>query len=201
MSIEPVSRPGFLDMVFPRDISDGATGGPEWSTIVVTASAGTEQRIQQWTRPRMRWDVSHAIKTPAEMSALVAFFYNTRGRAYSFRFQDPADFQAEGEPLEGSDPVRQLVKDYTFGGFTFRRTVKLVDASTFTLTRDGLDYPDFTLDDASGQVELTGLTDGTFTWSGEFFVEARFDVDAFSMNVQEWGIRNWEGIPIVELLR
>jgi uncharacterized protein (TIGR02217 family) len=190
----------FTDEVFPEDVSDGATGGPEFSTVIITASSGNEQRVQQWERPRRRWNVSHGLRTPEEMSLLVAFFLGVKGKATGFRFRDPSDYEATDEPLSGVGGTRQLTKEYTFGSLTTSRDITKPAPATVTLKRNGVAYTDFTLDTSTGIVTLVGLTTGTFTWSGEFHVPARFDTDSFRLNMEEFGIRNWEEIIVLELM-
>jgi uncharacterized protein (TIGR02217 family) len=70
----------FDDVQFPTDISQGAQGGPSYNTVVVVTSSGFEQRIGTWGVGRLRWDVSHGLKNPTQMAALVAFFRARGGR-------------------------------------------------------------------------------------------------------------------------
>lgn len=190
----------FLDVRFPEDISDNATGGPSFSTTLVITGSGAEQRIARWQNARLKWDVSHALRTPAQMDTLIAFFRVAQGRLNGFRFRDPSDYEASDAPLSGAGATRQLVKRYSFGLYQYDRVIKKPVAGTVALKRNGANYSAFVVNAATGVVTLSGATDGAFTWSGEFDVSARFDTDEMSVSLQEWGIRDWQGIPIVELL-
>jgi uncharacterized protein (TIGR02217 family) len=54
---------GFHDVRFPDAVARGATGGPEYSTDVVSVASGYEQRNQNWDLARGRWDISTGIRT------------------------------------------------------------------------------------------------------------------------------------------
>ena len=77
---------------FPEDISFGATFGPGYSTDIVSTSSGFEQVNQNWDGSLMGGDVSHGVKTPAQMKTLNTFFRIAKGKANSFRFQDKLDY-------------------------------------------------------------------------------------------------------------
>jgi uncharacterized protein (TIGR02217 family) len=73
---------GFHEVRFPDNIAYGATGGPEFATMVVVTGAGHEQRNVDWAEARGRWDVSSGLKKQAQLDELIAFF---RARAASSR--------------------------------------------------------------------------------------------------------------------
>src|SRR5690242_16944760 len=83
----------FHEVQFPTDISRGATGGHAFSNVVIVTASGAEQRIAQWSKGRMKWDVSHALKHTAETEELVAFFLARSGRLCGFRFKDWNDYR------------------------------------------------------------------------------------------------------------
>ena len=83
----------FLDISFPPFIARGATGGPAFSTTVVTLASGAEQRNALWAGARGRWNISTGIRTRAQMLDVIAFFHIVKGRAWSFRFKDWNDYE------------------------------------------------------------------------------------------------------------
>ena len=89
----------FLDISFPPYVARGATGGPTFSTNVVTLASGAEQRNVLWANARGRWNISTGIRTRAQMLEVIAFFYIVKGRGYSFRFRDWNDYQATDVPM------------------------------------------------------------------------------------------------------
>jgi len=70
---------------FPERISVQASGGPGYSTDIVTVRAGFESRNINWSQSRARFDLSHAPRTEAQKDELLAFFRMARGAAYGFR--------------------------------------------------------------------------------------------------------------------
>jgi uncharacterized protein (TIGR02217 family) len=128
---------GFHEVQFPTDISAGATGGPGFHTTILTLSSGFEQRNVDWSKARATYDVSHACKTDAQISALINFFNARRGKAYGFRFKDWLDFRAPfwtttpGDiytlptlfTTTGALTTFQLTKSYGDGGGTYIRTI------------------------------------------------------------------------------
>lgn len=182
----------FHDVQFNTDISKGAVGGPRFSTIVVVTASGAEQRVAQWTRPRLSWDVSHALCDPTKAATLLAFFIARQGKLHTFRFKDWLDYTAPASsPLVlVSGSTYQLYKAYTSGPTTYNRKITKPVSGTVSFSGGG------TLDYTTGLI--TGSSGGT--WSGQFDVEARFDVDEMQMVLEDVGIRSWQKIPIVEVL-
>lgn len=111
----PPRMSDFHEVLFPVDISYGSSGGPKLKTSVWTSDSGFEARVIDWNATRGEYDVSHGIKTHAQMQALTAFFMNRRGRAYGFRFKDWNDYIAEDVFLGYGDYATrnyQIVKNY-----------------------------------------------------------------------------------------
>ena len=57
----------FLDIAFPGSVGRGATGGPGFSTQIVTLASGAEQRNVNWLQARGRWNISTGIRSRADM--------------------------------------------------------------------------------------------------------------------------------------
>lgn len=194
----------FLDVRFPVTISYGAVGGPEWRTDVVILDSGHEQRNQNWSSARCRWDVAQACKTDAMRSALIAFFRVARGRANSFRFKDFTDFEvASGEGVLSAvgDGTYQLQKRYTNAGGTYDRDITLPLSVLLyrnsTLLTEGVDY---NLNDTTGVVTPIGSpTTIPTSWIGEFDVPARFDTDRIGLVAEDIDFFRSQSIPIIEV--
>ena len=90
---------GFVEEQFPTDISYGSSGGPEFSTDIVTAQSGHEQRNSNWAEARARYNVAHGVKSQTQLDALIAFFRARKGRACGFRFKDWIDYKASNQLL------------------------------------------------------------------------------------------------------
>lgn len=182
----------FHNVQFDPTTARGAVGGPSFATVVVETQSGAEQRIGQWSRPRMRWEVAHIMKSLTEAQALRDFFVARQGKLHTFRFKDWLDYSAPASsPLVlVSGSTYQLYKQYTSGGITVQRKITKPVSGTVSFSGGG------TLDYATGLI--TGGSGGT--WSGQFDVHARFDVDQMRLQLTEIGIEHWEGIPIVEVI-
>lgn len=181
----------FHDVLFPRDVSRGARGGPQFSTRVTTTNSGFEYRAIEWSQVRGRWNVGYGVRSEAALAELQAFFYARRGMAYSFRFRDPTDNVATSQALQtNANSQVQLAKLYTSGGVTYTRFISLPVAGTIT------GIPEGAVDLATGIV--TGYAAGTVV-SFKFDCKARFDTDYLDGEVFRDGIVGYTDIPVIEV--
>jgi len=86
----------FDDESFPLALGLHASVEPGFSTAVVTAASGAEQRNADWAQARMRFDAGPGVRSAADIAALLAFFRARRGAARGFRFRDPFDDSSAG---------------------------------------------------------------------------------------------------------
>lgn len=201
--------PAFDEIRFPPDISRGATGGPTFSTVVITTASGAEQRIALWERGRAVWDVSHALRTPAQAHELLSFFLARQGRLRGFRFKDWSDYSTD-QPVPGTRfstaPITsttfRLQRTYSSGGQTYTRTITKPVAGTVRIyTPAGQEVSGgWTLDATTGVVTFAVAPGYVPQWRGEYDVPVRFDTDQMQMGLDDAEIRSWERIQIVEVL-
>ncbi len=195
----------------PDKIAFGAVGGPKFSTTVVMVTSGAEKRNREWSMPLYRYDVSQAIKTEADFAAIDAHFMVVGGRELGFRFRDRRDYRvATGQGVVAglTSTTFQLQKKYTFGSVSALRTIKKPVPGGFVLKNSGTTLAlttDYTLDNTTGIVTTTSpRTAANLTWTGEFDVPVRFDVDELKGQIinrkgtGEYFIQ-WSSIPLVEL--
>ena len=136
----------FIETEFPLDISRGAKGGPQFSTMLVQVGGGGEQTDRKWTYPLHRFDVAAAIKSREDMEAVQGIFWVAAGRANSFRFEDPADYKlaytnatlGSAGVGDGTPGPHQIYKSYTFGANTAKRKISKPRASGFSVKRGGV---------------------------------------------------------------
>ena len=221
--------PVFHETRFPEVISWGATGGPGYDTTVVEFDTGKEQRNQNWARARMAWDVSHGVKSQADLDKLIAFFRGRRGRAHGFRYKDLVDFKLEDETLQNSvddtfvgdnsTVLFNVVKRYEIVpelpatsaiNIEVRRIFKLRGGAsdpltelTLTVKLDGstVDPADYTIDFDAGTVTFD-TAPGTNVVPSiivEFDVPARFEVDKMAISIEDFNAMTWGGIVVKEL--
>lgn len=196
---------------FPEKISLGASGGPGFSTEVITVESGREKRNARWVFPQHRWDVSHAVRVQADLDALRAFFLAMNGKLHGFRFKDWSDYQTlitQGVVSGITSTTFQLVKRYANGAVSKDRNITKPIAAGFVLKDTGVTLvltTDYTLNTVTGVVTTTiPRTAANLTWSGEFDVPMRFDTDEFQAEIvdraQSQLLYALTSVPLVELL-
>lgn len=146
---------------FPEAISRGASGGPGYQTDVVVVANGNEKRNINWPLGRARYDVSHGVRTQAQMDVLVAFFRSMKGRGHGFRFKDWSDFQctaAQGVLGTGNGtggPTYQLGKVYAAGALNEIRSIQKPVAGQVAVQRNGSPV---TIGSAAGNIGIDTTT-------------------------------------------
>lgn len=202
----------YHNVLFPKEISYGSKGGPAFKTTVITLASGLERRNQEWKRVRALYDVSHGIKSPAELEELRKFFYARRGMANSFNYFDWGDHEIFTQNIgvgDGEKEDFQIIKSYIDdGSYQYDRVITKIEAgSDLPITVDGdpkVKGTQYTLDYTTGIVHFT---EGNIPTSGQvvalpyakFYVHARFDIDHFDPVHDFWLYQSWESIPIVEI--
>lgn len=168
---------GFVDVNLPGALEQGATGGPMYSTSVVTTQNGFEQRNSNWQFPRYKWTASIPYGDQDTFDALMAFFHARSGKLVGFRFRDPADHVATGEAIwhDTVNGVWRLAKNYSSGGVALVRKITRPVSGSVTFTGGG------TLNYSTGII--TGSSGGS--WSGMFDVPVRFDTDQFDLTMDQ----------------
>lgn len=195
----------FHDVRFPVDISYGSTGGPNYSTDVITTYGGYEQRNINWAQARARYNVAHGVKTQAQLDALIAFFRARKGRAHAFRFKDWTDFEAAAAPLgtgDGTATAFPLLKQYASGGVAENRLITKPVTGTVQVYVGGvLQTAGYTVDHTSGMVTFDAppANEAEVTADFAFDVPVRFDTDQLSARLENYGVRSWLDIPLVEV--
>jgi uncharacterized protein (TIGR02217 family) len=192
----------FVEEQFPTDISRGAKGGPAFKTTVTMTGSQSEQRVAHWSDPIRSWDVSMGARTQIQAQALVAFFLAVMGKATGFRFKDWQDYQIEtaSNTTLLTATTFQIVKRYTFGSITRTRKIKKPIASTVRVWNGVTEVlVGWTLDSTTGILTFGVAPGYTPAVTCEFDVPVRFDTDEMEIVQEDFDIRNWEGIRVVEL--
>ena len=117
------------DVLFPIALGREAEVAPAFSTVVLTAAGGAEERHAGWAEARTHYDVGPGVRSEAAIATLLAFFRARMGPARAFRLRDPFDADGVDEVI-GTGNGRQrrfdLVKHY---GASVRRIVRPVPGS------------------------------------------------------------------------
>lgn len=203
-----------VDIVrLPMTVEQGAVGGPGFHTTVLTAISGIEQRTVDWDRCRGKWDVGYGIQGATQLVTVINVFRASMGKAYAFLFRDWSDYSATTERFgtgDGAETEFQLIKTYSSLSYVTSSIVRsyvrnitrpiestlqifdnasLVSASDYTVGSDGV----ITFDTAP-------TTAHALTWTGEFDVPVRFDIDELPVTMEASDGGRIRGIRIVEVL-
>jgi uncharacterized protein (TIGR02217 family) len=190
----------FLDISFPNAVARGATGGPGFSTNVVTLGSGAERRNIQWADARGEWNISTGIRTRAEMQAVIAHFYIVKGRGYSFRFKDWNDYQATDQAMVEVTPTAwQLVKRYNVGGYEHVRTITKPVQGTVAIKVGGVSVVPSSVDYLTGLVTFGSAPGSAPTASFEFDTPVRFDTDKLPITANAWDQQVVSQINLIEV--
>lgn len=198
----------FDEVQFDPTLGGKALGGPAYATVIVSVSSGAEQRVQQWSVGRLKWNLQQAGLQPTEVAYLVQFFRARGGRARGFRFKDWTDYTVTSQALANPYPATtmQLVKTYTDTGITETRTILKPVSGTVTVYQNGVALilgTDYTLDITTGIVTFLGshpVSGAAYTWTGQFDVPVRFDVDHLQTSIEPGLYGSVQSIPLVELI-
>ena len=195
----------FVEVQFPPDISYGSSGGPGYSTDIVITQGGHEQRNINWSQARARYNVAHGVKTQAQLEALIAFFRARKGRAHGFRFKDWSDFEAAGEVIgigDNAETEFQLIKNYSSGGTSEQRSIRKPMSGSVQIYLDSaLQVSGWSVDTATGIITFDNApgTDVVIQADFAFDVPVRFDTDQLSARLEDYGVRSWQDIPLIEV--
>lgn len=202
----------FHDVQFPPSIAEGAEGGPEYSTSVMSTSGGHEQRQANWAAGRGRWNAGTGLKDDADVADLVAFFRARQGKLHSFRWKDWSDYTMPRQAIGttgGGDATWPIFKAYVSGPTTAQRTITRpvsgtvqcwVNAAAITL---GAGAGQFQVNLSTGVITLgatlAATTGQVIEAACEFDVPARFDTDALPLRLTSFQIGEWPDVPVIEV--
>jgi uncharacterized protein (TIGR02217 family) len=202
----------FDDVRFPVEIGLGAISGPQHNTLVSTAANGREVRVEAWSIPLVRFDVSSGVKTRAQYEAVIAFHRARAGRARAFRFRDWADYVLPRRQIGttgGSVAAFQITKGYTSGPTTRTRNITKPVAGTVRCWVNDIERAigaggtQFQVNLTTGVVTigatLAATTGQAVDVSCEFDVPVRFESDTMALRLDLADIGEWPSIPLVEV--
>ena len=191
----------FLDISFPPFVARGATGGPSFSTSVVTLGSGAEQRNILWANSRGKWNISTGIRSREEMLAVIGHFHVVKGRGYSFRFKDWNDFDAADQAMVQITPtVWQIVKRYNRSGYEHVRTITKPVTGSVTVKIAGSPVTPAAIDTQTGRITFASAPGSAPTASFQFDVPVRFDTDSLPVQANAWDLQIVNNIDLVEVL-
>lgn len=210
--------PAFHEVLFPLDVALGAAGGPERATEIVTTVTGREERNTRLMHSRRRWDAGYGVKSLAQLSAIVAFFEERRGRLHGFRWRDRLDnaSAAPGAAVtpfdqvlgtgDGTRSVFALTKAYGAVHAPYARPIAKPVTGTVRVAVNGVELTAgvaFSVNTATGEVTfLAGhvpLSGAAITVGFRFDVPVRFDTDFLEVNLTAFEAGEIPRIPVREI--
>ena len=196
----------FIEIQFPVDISYGATGGPVYSTDVVSLFSGHEQRNSNWRNARAKYNIASAVKTESQWQELIAFFRARKGKAIGFRFKDWSDYSAVGQQIaiaDGASTDFQLRKSYVSGSAVVAREINKPVVGTVKVYKNShlraeLNYQ---VDHTTGIISFSEAPEaGVIIMADfEFDVPVRFDTDELQLAIDSFNSGSWQAIPLIEI--
>ncbi len=203
----------FLEIQFPSDISYGTTGGPIYSTDVVTMFSGHEQRNSNWKNARGKYNIATGVKTEEQWQGLISFFRACKGKAIGFRFKDWTDYKAKNQQIgisDGETTEFQLVKTYSSGSSMVTRIINKPVAGTVKVYLNGKKIghhnlrgttDDYSVDYTTGIITFAEAPEMNviITADFEFDVPVRFDTDELQLSIDSFNSGSWSGINLIEV--
>ncbi|APR98904.1 TIGR02217 family protein [Wolbachia endosymbiont of Folsomia candida] len=194
----------FTEVRFPEDISYGSTGGPEFSTDVVTTHNGREQRNINWSHARAKYNIAYGIKSNEQLLELITFFQARKGKAIGFRFKDWSDFIVSNQEIGVGDSQQttfQLIKTYVSGEDKYVRVIKKPVRDKVKIYLNGKEESECSVNYATGEITFIKppIKDTIITATFEFDVPVRFDTDYLNASIDNYGSNSWNNIPLIEI--
>jgi len=209
----------FHEIRFPLGIALGSSGGPERLTDIVTTGSGREERNARWAHARRKYDAGYGVKTLNDLSEILAFFEERRGRLYGFRFRDRLDHLSSPPgtapgPLDqtlgigtGSLAAFQLVKRYGAAFAPYDRPIAKPVAGTVRVAVEGVEQGEgaaFDVDAATGLVTFrpghVPAAGAVVTAGFQFDVPVRFDTDYLEADLSGFTSGAIPKIPLIEIV-
>lgn len=189
------------DVLFPIALGREAEVAPGFSTAILTAAGGAEQRSAGWAEARTSYDVGPGVRSEADIATLLAFFRARMGPARAFRLRDPFDASGLDEAIGTGDGVTKrfaLVKHY---GVATRRIVRPV-AGSVRIAVDGVMTQGFAVE-AEGMVvlDLAPAAGAMVTASFAFDVVVRFAEDRLRVARATFLAGEAVSVPLIEVRR
>lgn len=207
----------FHEVRFPLDVSLHGRGGPERRTEIVTLGSNRECRNARWAQSRRRYEAGYGVKNLTQLSKVIHFFEERRGRLYGFRWRDRLDYASclpgkTPTPLDqnigvgdGAQRSYQLIKTYG-GSFAphARRILKPI-AESLRVAVDGVEKTNqITLDATTGVITFplaaTPPPGAAISAGFLFDTPVRFDIDYLEVDLEAFEAGAIPKIPLIELL-
>ncbi|WAC06577.1 MAG: DUF2460 domain-containing protein [Thermodesulfobacteriota bacterium] len=194
---------GFHEVQFPTDISYGSVFTVEDQVVVIENGAGNISTWQQWTNPRMKANIAWAVKTNAELAALLAFFHARRGPANGFRVKNWRDYTGTSQTATMiTTRTYQICKLYSDAGGSYTKEIKKLVSGTLKVYDNGTlksTPADYTVDITTGIITFTYDPVTPVTCDFEYDIPMRFVDSELPQTLDSYGINSVKEINMVEV--
>ena len=194
---EPISTNPLDIARLPDNIARGATGGPQFSTIVLSSRGGREQRTRLQELSKYQFDISYGIRKKEDIDAVRDFFLSAGGRHRIFRFRDLTDYQSvdhEYAIADGISTKYKLGKIYKYGEESYFRPIRQPLPGVIFNPVGTFNYYTGYVTYASPPAQGTSLK-----WTGDFDLLVRFDIDELDIHVEYIQRQDIPSIPLIEV--
>lgn len=192
----------FHAQLFPKAIAS-ISGGPSWVTDVIRYGNRAEQRVALQGDARRRYELSLAHITDAEYRSIVKHHNARRGKLHSFPLDDLMFNSVTAEPFGtggGIGSTNQLTLNEGDASNAYNREIYLPKSGTIQIRANGnlkTETTDYTIAYSGATAGLvtwvTSVSGQTLTWTGNFYVPVRYDLDELP-SPELIGIRGTTGI-------
>ena len=216
----------FEETRYPDTVDYGSAFGIQFSTRIIEAASGFEDRNANWAQSRHPYDLAYGVTDQAALEILVEWYQAMKGPATGFRLKDYLDFkscytsetQAQDDQVllasaVGGETTTQLIKTYTVGSQSTVRDINKpvgtgLGDSTVLIERNGgllIEGTDYDLAYTTGLITWdtgvfpSGLTSSDIIKAGfEYDVPVRFKNDTLSIVISHY-LSGTATVPAIEI--
>lgn len=195
----------FHEVRFPKDISYGVTGGPEYNTDITVTKSELEQRNLLRLEGRCKYNAAYGVKSREQYSRLLTFFRARKGKTFGFRFKDWFDYKATNQIIGTGDGTKtkfQLIKRYADDAGEDIRKINKPVKETLIIYVGGQLLKNWICDYTTGEITFSAPPElgAVITADFQFDVPVRFDIAQMVASYDDFSSISWSGIPLVELI-
>ena len=196
--LEEDAMQAFDDVAFPLALGRDVEVTPHFSTQIVTAAGGAEQRNVGWAEALSHYDVGPGLRSEADIAALLGFFRARLGPARGFRLRDPFDWQGRGEAIgTGDGATRRFALVRRYGAAVRRITRPVADSVRVAVAGRGAGFQ--LADGGCVVLDSAPAAGAAVTASFDFDVPVRFAEDRLSVSRATYLAGVAASVPLVEL--
>lgn len=181
----------------------GWVGAPSFQTNVQSLANGREKRNAEWSICRHHFTAPYKNITDDAYRAIKKVFLICRGRTHTFLHKDWADFRATDEQFgigDGTTTAFQLSKVSSDGGGSYTRTIDKPVAGVVVKVNGVVTPASVSSLDGSVAFSSPPANAAVLTWTGEFLVHVRFDIDSLPFSLDDKGRNGFFTNGSVELI-